>query len=51
MTRRRSGLHYRKGEATEVATEEGGSMSVADVMKFLMENRQRREAEYAAERG
>ena len=46
----RLGLHYRKREVTEMATEEEGSMSVADMMKLLVEDRQRCEAEYAAER-
>ena len=32
-----------------MATKEGGSMSVADMMKFMVEDRQRREAEYAVE--
>ena len=48
-TTTRSGLHYRRGKATEMAMEEGGSMSVADMMKFLVEDRQRREVEYTAE--
>ena len=45
----RSGRHFRKGKTAEMATEEGGSVSVAKTMKFMVEDRQRREAEYAAE--
>ena len=46
----RSGRHFKKGLTAEMATEEGGSVSVAEMMKLMLEDRQRREAEYAAER-
>ena len=45
----RSGRHFKKGKTAEMATEEGGSVSVAKTMKFMVEGRQRREVEYAAE--
>ena len=44
------GIALQKGPTAEMATEEGNTVSVAEMMKFLVEDRQRREAEYAAER-